>query len=43
MDMSQNFDMFVCTVKLGNKELFGHSKIVPKCQMVLIRGLIRMK
>ena len=26
----------VNTVKLGNKELFGRPKIVPKCQKFLI-------
>ena len=28
--------VFNCTVKLGNKELFGHPKIVPYCQKFLI-------
>ena len=27
------------TVKLGNKELFGHPKIVPQCQKFLIANI----
>ena len=29
----------VSTVKLGNKELFGHPKIVPECQKFLITNI----
>ena len=28
--------VYASTVKLGNKELLGHRKIVPECQMFLI-------
>ena len=30
------FEHYLDTVKLGDKELFGHPKIVPECQKFLI-------
>ena len=41
LDLRKNLNLrkIVTTVKLGNKELFGHPKIVPTCQKFLIANI----